>query len=100
MSRVKPDQKYLNLPKHNSETTQASKLIRIKSPNSDYSKATSLSSWLFLKYDMTYKQFQNKSKNRREQLRQEYLEDTKEAREKAEKDKEKALEEYWKNSCQ
>ena len=76
MSRVRADEKYLNLPKHDPETTQPSKIIRSKGLNYDYTKATSLSSWLFLKYNMSYKQFRKKSKNKRNALREEFLEDT------------------------
>jgi hypothetical protein len=49
---------------------------RSKVEYTDYTKATSLTSWLFLKYDMTYKQFRNKSKSRRNALREEYKSDT------------------------
>ena len=37
-----------------------------------YHAAESLSHWLSLKYGMSYKQYRNKSKNRRQELREEY----------------------------
>ena len=49
---------------------------RYKGENADYTKASTLSSWLFLKYDMSYKTYRNKSKNRRDELRKEYMYDT------------------------
>lgn len=39
-------------------------------------EASSLTEWLFLKYGMTYKQYRNKSKTRREELRDECTRDT------------------------
>lgn len=39
-------------------------------------KATTLSSWLFLKYDMSYKTFARKSKAKKDELRQEYVNET------------------------
>ena len=41
-----------------------------------YKKASSLREWLFLKYGITYKQYRNKSKSRREDLREECMRDT------------------------
>lgn len=76
MSRVHKGQKWCNMPKHDASVTNPSKMIRIHSENEDYHKASSLSSWLFMKYDMSYKTYRNKSKARRDELRKEYEEDT------------------------
>lgn len=55
MSRVrKPGNKYMNTNKYPSSVTGPSKMVRIKGPNADYTKASSLTDWLFLKYDMSY----------------------------------------------
>ena len=51
-------------------------MVRMKGEHPNFTKAETLSSWLFLKYDMTYKTFQGKSKKRRDALRAEYEEDT------------------------
>ena len=51
-------------------------MTRSKGDFVDYTKATSLSSWLFLKYDMPYKTYRNKSKGKRLELKDEYLKDT------------------------
>ena len=77
MSRVKIGQKYVNENKYNSIITGPSKLIRIHSENEDYHNCIKLSHWLFVKYDMTYKQYRNKSKNKRNELRKEFEKDTK-----------------------
>lgn len=42
----------------------------------DFKKASSLTEWLSLKYGMTYKQYRNKSKTCREELRDECTRDT------------------------
>ena len=76
MSRVHDGNKFLNIAKHAPEETNPSKVRRYKGANADYTKASSLSSWLFLKYDMSYKTYQNKKRPRRERLREEYMEDT------------------------
>ena len=76
MSRVRHDQKWCNMPKHDSSVTGPSKMVRIHTENEDYHKASSLSSWLFIKYDMSYKTYRNKSKARRDELRDEYVKDT------------------------
>lgn len=74
MSRVRADCKYMNTCK---ASVRASKVTRIHSPNEDYHKAKTLSSWLFMKYDMKYSTFMSKSKARKDYLRAEYEEDTK-----------------------
>lgn len=56
--------------------TGPSKMVRIHHEGEDYHKAKSLSSWLFTKYDMSYKTYRNKSRARREELRREFLHDT------------------------
>ena len=77
MSRVrKPGGKYMNENRYDSSMYGPSKMVRIHHEGEDYHKATTLSQWLFAKYDMSYKTFRNKSKNRRDELRQEYEFDT------------------------
>ena len=77
MSRVKkPGNKFANVVKYDSSVTGPSKMTRIHSENEDFHKASNLSSWLFMKYDMSYKTYRNKSKARRDELREEYAEDT------------------------
>ena len=80
MSRVrKPGNKWGNDIKHVSEEVAPSKITRSKLDITDYTKATSLTSWLYLKYDMSYKTYKNKSKSRRAELKEEYLKDTNKA---------------------
>ena len=70
MSRVrKPNNKYMNDTKYPASVTNPSKMVRIKGENSDYTKASTLNDWLFLKYDMSYKTYRSKSKARRDELR-------------------------------
>ncbi len=76
MSRVKKPNKYMNTNKYSKEVTNTSKMTRIKGENADATKARSLTDWLFLKYDMTYKAYRRKSKSRRDELREEYVRDT------------------------
>ena len=77
MSRVrKPGNRFMNTNKHPPSVTGPSKMIRIKGSNADHTKASSLTDWLFLKYDMSYKTYRNRSRNRRQELRREYAEDT------------------------
>lgn len=77
MSRVrKPGGKYMNENQYDTSMYGPSKKVRIHHEKEDYRKATTLSQWLFAKYDMSYKTFRNKSKNRRDELRQEYEFDT------------------------
>ncbi len=78
MSRVMKPNKFVNSCRYDSSITNPSKVTRIKGKNPDYSKARSLTDWLFLKYDMSYKSYRNKSKGRRDQLRSEYAFDTRE----------------------
>lgn len=76
MSRVQGHNKFMNTTRYDSSVTDPSKMTRIHSPNEDYHKASSLSSWLFIKYDMSYKTYRNKAKARRDELRAEYNADT------------------------
>lgn len=77
MSRVrKPGNKFMNVTKHDQTVADVSPMKRYKGENVDYTKADTLSSWLFLKYDMSYKTYRNKSKSRRNELREEYMHDT------------------------
>lgn len=76
MSRVWRGQKHLNIVHSENFNGGPSKMVRIHSPAEDYHKASSLSSWLFIKYDITYKAFQGKSKAKRDALRKEYMVDT------------------------
>lgn len=77
MSRVrKPENKYVNSVQYDKSITQATKLTRYKDSVTDYTKAQTLSSWLFLKYDMSYKTYSRKSQKRRAELRAEYMKDT------------------------
>ena len=75
MSRVKHGQKYMNTPKNEGEQNP-SKITRMRGDNTDYRKAGTLSSWLFLKYSMKYSPFKNKSNARKQALREEYYKDT------------------------
>ena len=76
MSRVSKPDKFMNTNKYPASVTNTGKLERSKAEYTDYTKANTLTSWLFLKYDMSYKTYRNKSKVRRDGLRQEYIEDT------------------------
>lgn len=76
MSRVHGHNKFMNITRYDSSVTGPSKMVRIHSPNEDYHKASSLSSWLFMKYDMSYKTYRNKAKARKDELRAEYNADT------------------------
>lgn len=76
MSRVHTDQHFLNIFHKDDFHFGLSKMTRIKDPNPDYRKAATLSSWLFLKYDMSYKTYRRKSANRRQELREEFKKDT------------------------
>jgi len=66
----------MNTSCYDSSVYGPSKLERIHHEGEDYHKAATLSYWLFVKYDMSYKTFRNKSKNRRDELRKEFEEDT------------------------
>lgn len=88
MSRVrKPGNKWGNDIKHTPEEVAPSKIVRKKLEQVDYTKATALSSWLFLKYNMSYKQYRNKSSKRRQELKEEFLNDTYQARKENDKSK-------------
>lgn len=76
MSRVKADNKHMNVPKHTSKVAGPSKVVRVHSPAEDYHEAPTLVSWLFMKYDMSYRTFRSKPVRRKDTLRQEYIEDT------------------------
>lgn len=76
MSRVRIGDKFMNTPRYDSSVTGPSKKVRIHHEGEDYHKAKTLSQWLFVKYDMSYKSFRNKSKERRDELRSEYEADT------------------------
>lgn len=76
MSRVKKPNKYMNTAKYDSSITGLSKKIRIHCDGEDYHKTKTLSQWLFIKYDMSYKTYRNKSKKRRTELRVEFESDT------------------------
>ena len=76
MSRVHGHNKFMNTTRYDSSVTGPSKMVWIHSPNEDYHKASSLSSWLFMKYDMSYKTYRNKAKARRDEFRAEYNADT------------------------
>ena len=76
MSRVHGHNKFVNIARYDSSVTGPSKMVRIHVEGEDYHKAPDLSSWLFMKYDMSYKTYRNKSKNRRNALREEYVMDT------------------------
>lgn len=76
MSRVHSHNKFMNTTHYDSSVTGPSKMTRIHSPNEDYHKASTLSSWLFMKYNMSYKTYRNKAKARRDELRAEYNADT------------------------
>lgn len=76
MSRVRKPNRFMNTAKYDSSVTGPSKMIRVHCDGEDYHKATTLSQWLFVKYDMNYKTYRNKSKNRRNELREEFELDT------------------------
>ena len=76
MSRVKGYNKFVNTVRYDTSVTNTSKMARIHHDGEDYHKCITLSHWLFVKYDMTYKTYRNKSKNRREQLKEEFHNDT------------------------
>ena len=76
MSRVHTDQHFLNIFHKDDFHFGPSKMTRSKGCNPDYRKAATLSSWLFLKYDMSYKAYRGKSEKRRKELRMEFEKDT------------------------
>lgn len=77
MSRVKkPGNKFVNTSHYDSSVYGPSKKIRIHHEGEDYHKVRTLAQWLFVKYDMSYKTFRNKSKSRRDEIRKEFEKDT------------------------
>ena len=76
MSSVKKPNRYMNTARYDSSITGPSKMIRIHNAGEDYHKAVSLSQWLFVKYDIGYKTYRNKSKSQRDKLRREFELDT------------------------
>ena len=77
MSRVrKPSNKFMNANKYPSSVTGTSKTTRIHHDGEDYHKASTVSQWLFVKYNMSYKAYRNKSKARRDELKKEFFQDT------------------------
>mgnify|MGYP000428181424 CR=1 FL=1 len=76
MSRVHTDQHYINVFHKDNFNFGPSKMTRSKGCNPDCRKAATLSSWLFLKYDMSYKAYRRKSTHRRQELRKEFEKDT------------------------
>ena len=77
MSRVKkPWNKFMNTTHYDNSVYGPSKMTRIHCEEEDFHKAKTLSHWLFVKYDMSYKTYRNKSKNRRNELRVEFENDT------------------------
>ena len=77
MSRViKPGNRFMNTSHYDSSVYGPSKKVRTHFDGEDYHRAKTLSQWLFIKYDMTYKSFRNKSISRRKALRKEYESDT------------------------
>ena len=77
MSRVfKPNNKFMNTTHYDNSVYGPSKKIRIHHEREDYHKVRTLAQWLFVKYDISYKTFRNKSKKRRDELRTEYEADT------------------------
>lgn len=77
MSRVrKPGDKWMNVPRHPPEFYEISPPIYSKASVVHPEKATTLRSWLFVKYDMSYNTFTRKSKVRKDALRKEYEKET------------------------
>ncbi len=66
----------MNVSSKNISVAGYSKMSRIISPDTNYTKASSLTDWLFLKYDMSYKTYRHKSRYRRFELKEEFLLDT------------------------
>ena len=67
MSRVHTGEHFLNIFHKDDFHFGPSKMTRSKGPNPDYRKAATLSSWLFLKYDVSYKTYRRKSAQRRQE---------------------------------
>lgn len=75
MSRVRKPGKFVNENHYDSSVYGPSKMVRIHCENEDYHKSSTLSQWLFVKYDMSYKTYARKSKNRKDELRAEFESD-------------------------
>lgn len=69
MSKVIKPNKFVNTVSYDSSITNPSKMIQIHCEPEDYYKARKLSHWLFVKYDMSYKTYRNKSRKRHDELR-------------------------------
>ena len=76
MSRVTKPNKFVNTVSYDSSITNTSKMVLVRCETEDYHKARKLSHWLFVKYDMSYKTYRNKSRKRRDELRKEFVTDT------------------------
>lgn len=77
MSRVrKPKNKFVNSVLYENLVYSSSKVTHVHHESDDYYKVKSLSDWLFVKYNISYKTFKNKSKKRRDELRAEFEADT------------------------
>lgn len=77
MSRVlKPCNKYMNIPRHESKDISSGKVRISHIEGADYHKSTSFKSWLTLKHGMKYTTYRNKTATRRHSLRAEYEQDT------------------------
>ena len=77
MSRIrKQGNRFMNTNKYPLTVTGTSKMVRIHLDGEDYHYASTLSQWLSIKYDMSYKTYRNKSKTRRDELKREFFHDT------------------------
>ena len=77
MSRIrKQGNRFMNTNKYPLTVTGTSKMVRIHLDGEDYHYASTLSQWLSIKYDMSYKTYRNKSKTRRDELKREFFQDT------------------------
>ena len=72
MSRVFPNNKYLNLPRNFPEYYAPKEISFTRGDHGDYTKARTLTRYLFLRYGMSYKTFKEKSARRRNKIREEY----------------------------
>ncbi len=76
MSRVRKPGKFMNENKYSASVTGPGKQTYVATPDADYTKAHNLSTWLFQKYQISYKAFRRKSAEKRKQLREEFWTDT------------------------
>lgn len=61
MSRIrKQDNRFMSTNKYPLTVTGISKMVRIHHDSKDYHNASTLSQWLSIKYDMSYKTYRNK----------------------------------------